>query len=132
MNTISLSHQLTRVIVATVFLLTGCTTLVKDDVHQTVAASSRCSGAEWADNSSLAVLPIPVVAFFVPHWDIHEIKADDYLRRCGDSTRLINRHVEVSRVACIPAALTRIISLGIWQWCPAHVIWQADLKPPAS
>jgi hypothetical protein len=87
---------------------------------------SHCSGDEWADDSSLAVLPIPVVAFFVPHADLNEIKADDYLRRCGDNTKLINREVEVHKGACIPAALTRIITLGIWQWCPARVEWEAD------
>jgi hypothetical protein len=49
------------------------------------------------DDSSLAVLPIPVVAFFVPHWNLHDIKADDYpetMRRarqvdqppCGDQS----------------------------------------------
>lgn len=117
---------------AIVFLLNGCTTLVKDDVRQTIPSSVHCSGSEWADNSSLSILPIPVVAFFVPHWDIHEIKADDYLKRCGEPSRLINRQVEVSRIACVPAALTRIISLGIWQWCPARVTWDGDLKPPIS
>jgi len=125
-------QKVTRSLVATVFFLTGCTTLVHDDVRQTVTGSSHCSGSEWADNSSLAVLPIPMVAFFVPHWDLHEIKADDYLKRCGDSARVINRHVEVNRVACIPAALTRIISLGIWQWCPARVSWEGDVKASAS
>jgi hypothetical protein len=79
------------------------------------------------DNSSLAVLPIPVLAFFVPHITLHDIKADDYLKRCGEPTKLINRHVTVDRTVCIPASLTRIISLGIWQWCPASVSWEADV-----
>lgn len=129
MNPISLSQQLGRLTVAALFLLTGCTTtLIKDDVRHKTTSEAHCSGSEWADDSSLAVLPIPVVAFFVPHVDLHDIKADDYLKRCGDSTRLINRKVEVNRNGCIPAALTRIISLGIWQWCPARVSWEADLK----
>jgi hypothetical protein len=46
--------------------------------------------------------------------------------------RVVNRQVEVNRIACVPAALTRIISLGIWQWCPALVTWEADVKPVAS
>ncbi len=109
-------------------VLSGCTkALVHDDVKY-ASTGAHCSGSESVDDSSLAVLPIPVVAFFVPHWNLHDIKADDYLRRCGDSTKLINRHVEVNRTACIPAALTRIISLGIWQWCPAYVSWEADVK----
>jgi hypothetical protein len=108
--------------------LNGCTkALIHDDVKY-AQTGSHCSGSEGIDDSSLAVLPIPVVAFFVPHWNLHDIKADEYLKRCGDPTKLINRHVEVNRTACIPAALTRIISLGIWQWCPASLSWEADVK----
>ncbi len=132
MRTVSLTQHLNRLLCATVFLVNGCTTLVNDPVRQGSAVESHCSGKEWNDNSSIAVLPIPVVAFFVPHADIHEIKADDFLKRCGEPARLMNRHVEVSRVACVPAALTRIITLGIWQWCPARVSWDADLAKAGS
>src|SRR5574341_382524 len=115
-------------ILSSTLLLAGCTkALVHDDVKHP-HTGAHCSGSEGVDDSSLAVLPIPVVAFFVPHWDLHDIKADDYLRRCGDSTKLINRHVEINRNWCIPAALTRIISLGIWQWCPARISWETDVK----
>ena len=81
------------------------------------------------DDSSVAVLPVPVAAFFVPHADLNEIKAEDYLKRCGEPSKLRNRAVKVSRMACIPAGLTRIITLGIWQWCPANVSWEADVSP---
>jgi hypothetical protein len=101
--------------------------LIHDDVKY-AKTGAHCSGTEGVDDSSLAVLPIPVVAFFVPHGNLHDIKADDYLKRCGDPTKLINRHVELNRTACIPAALTRIISLGVWQWCPASMSWGADVK----
>jgi hypothetical protein len=108
--------------------LTGCSkALVYDDVKY-AQTGALCSGSEGVDDSSMAVLPVPVVTFFVPHVNLHDIKADDYLRRCGDSTKLVNRRVTVNRVACIPAGLTRIISLGIWQWCPASVSWEADVK----
>ena len=111
-----------------VLVLSACTkALIHDDVKYP-QTGAHCSGSEGVDDSSLAVLPIPVVAFFVPHWNLHDIKADDYLKRCGDSTKLVNRHVEINRNWCIPAALTRIISLGIWQWCPASVSWEADVK----
>jgi hypothetical protein len=109
-------------------LLAGCTRdLVRDDVKY-AQTGAHCSGSEGVDNSSIAVLPVPLVAFFVPHANLHDIKADDYLKRCGDPSKLINRHVRVNRTGCIPAGLTRIITLGIWQWCPANVSWEADVK----
>jgi hypothetical protein len=115
-------------LVTTSLLLTGCTKdLVRDDVKR-AQTGAHCSGSEGVDDSSIAVLPIPLVAFFVPHADLHEIKADDYLKRCGDPSKLINRQVKVNRTGCIPAGLTRIITLGIWQWCPASVSWEADVK----
>jgi hypothetical protein len=109
-------------------LLAGCTTaLVHDDVTYP-HTGAHCSGSQGVDDSSIAVLPVPVAAFVVPHANLHDIKADDYLKRCGDPTKLINRKVEVTRTACIPAGLTRIITLGIWQWCPASISWEADVK----
>lgn len=120
--------RLLSALLSSLLILSGCTkALIHDDVKY-AQTGAHCSGSEGVDDSSLAVLPIPVVAFFVPHWNLHDIKADDYLKRCGDPTKLINRHVEVNRTGCIPAGLTRIISLGIWQWCPASVSWSADVK----
>ena len=109
-------------------LLPGCTsTLVRDDVKRTAGLDGHCAGGEWVDNSSLAVLPVPVVAFFVPHFDLHKVASEPYLNRCGASTRVVNREVSVNTTACIPTGLTRIITLGVWQWCPARVAWSADL-----
>lgn len=113
--------------------LSGCSsTLVRDDVKRTAGLEGHCAGGEWVDDSSVAVLPIPVVAFFVPHFDVHKISAESYPHRCGASTRVVNREVSVNRTACIPAGLTRIITLGVWQWCPAHVAWSADLLPDSQ
>jgi hypothetical protein len=113
---------------STSLFFAGCTTaLVRDDVRYP-KTEAHCSGSQGVDDSSIAVLPVPVVAFVVPHANLHDIKADDYLKRCGDPTKLINRKVEVNRTACIPAGLTRIITLGIWQWCPATISWEADVK----
>jgi len=124
-----LTRPLARLLVAIAFLLSGCvTTPVRDDVRQATTSGRHCSGSEWVNDSSLAVLPVPVVAFFVPHFDLHEIKADEYLKRCGDPTNLVNRTVRVDRTACIPLGLTRIITLGVFQYCTAHVSWEADLK----
>jgi len=117
-------------LLALVLGLSGCTTtLIHDEMKRPVATERHCAGSEWADNSSVAVLPLPVVAFFVPHFDLNKVSSEPYLGRCGDSTRVVNRDVSVSRTACIPAGLTRIVTLGIWQWCPSHVSWTADILP---
>lgn len=129
MRQVTLQATLNPLILAAIIGLTGCTnTLVKDNTHLAATGTSPCSGGEWTDDSSLSSLPIPLVAFIFPHEDLHEIKADNYLKRCGDSTKLINREVTVNRAACVPTALTWIVTLGIWQWCPAHVSWQADVR----
>jgi hypothetical protein len=120
--------QSTALIFASVFFLSGCTsTLVRDDVKRTAGLEGHCSGGEWTDDSSLAVLPVPVGAFFVLHFDLHKVSSEPYLNRCGASTRVVNRGVSVNKTACIPAGLTRIITLGVWQWCPAYVAWTADV-----
>ncbi|MDH4235963.1 MAG: hypothetical protein OEV17_01830 [Nitrospira sp.] len=124
--------KLSALMLSTALLLSGCTsTLIHDDVKRTVALDGHCSGSEWVDDSSIAVLPVPIVAFIVPHFDLHKVSSEPYLNRCGASTRVINRDVSVNRLACLPAGLTRIITLGIWQWCPARVSWSADVLADA-
>ena len=131
-------HSRTSALILSIaFLLSGCTsTLVRDDVKRTAGLDGHCAGSEWVDDSSLAVLPVPVVAFFVPHFDLHKVSSVPYLHQCGDSTRVVNRNVLVNKTACIPAGLTRIITLGVWQWCPANVSWSAgvlaDVPGPAG
>jgi uncharacterized protein YceK len=113
---------------STALLMSGCTsTLVRDDVKRTAGLDGHCSGSEWVDDSSIAVLPVPIVAFIVPHFDLHKVSSEPYLNRCGASTRVVNRDVSVNRIACLPAGLTRIVTLGVWQWCPARVAWSADV-----
>jgi hypothetical protein len=124
-------------LVSASLLLSGCTsTLVRDDVKRTAGLNGHCAGSEWVDDSSIAVLPVPVVAFITPQVDLHHVASEPYLNRCGPSTRVVNREVSVNRLACMPAGLTRIITLGVWQWCPARVTWSADvladLPRPAS
>ena len=116
-------------------LLVGCTSTLVEDVKRPVPTKvAHCEGSETVNDSSIAILPIPIVAFFVPHMDVNEIRADDYVKRCGDQRNLVNRKVEVSRTACVPAGLTRFLTLGIWQWCPASVSWDADIleTPPGT
>ncbi|HEY8094686.1 MAG TPA: hypothetical protein VIE65_01135 [Methylobacter sp.] len=130
MKHITLRSKLSLLILSAILILPGCSqTLVKDDTRSAIEGTRHCSGSEWVDDSTLAVLPIPVVAFFMPHTDLNDIKADDYLKRCGDSSKLINREVDMGHGACVPTVLTRILTLGIWQWCPATVSWEADVRP---
>jgi len=130
MKHITLRSKLSLLTLSAILVLPGCSqSLVKDDTRSSSAGTSHCSGSEWVDDSTLAVLPIPVVAFFMPHTDLNDIKADDYLKRCGDSSKLVNREVDMGHGACVPAVLTRILTLGIWQWCPATVSWEADVRP---
>jgi len=130
MKHISQRSKLSLLTLAAIFVLSGCSqSLIKDDTHVASTDTTECSGSEWVDDSSLAVLPIPVVAFFMPHTDLNDIKGDDYLKRCGESNKLVNREVSVGRALCFPTALTRVVTLGIWQWCPARVSWEADVQP---
>lgn len=123
------SAQLGAILFLGSILLSGCSqNLVKDYTQHDTAQTAECSGSEWADDSTLAVVPIPVVAFLMPHTDLNTIKADDYLKRCGDSSKLVNREVDVNHALCVPTVVTRILTLGIWQWCPANVSWEADVR----
>jgi len=86
MKHVTLSRKLNLLALTATMVLSGCSqTLVKDDTLQASAGTSHCSGSEWTDDSSMAVLPIPVVALLMPHADLNDIKADDYLKRCGDT-----------------------------------------------
>jgi hypothetical protein len=120
------------------FLLGGCTALSRqvlvDEKGRAPMPGTRtvshCAGSEWQDNSMMAVIPIPIIGFGMPTQEINEIKSDDVLAQCGPPDRLTNRRVEVDRTACIPTVLTRIISFGVWQWCPANVSYEADVTVP--
>jgi hypothetical protein len=115
--------------------LTGCTALstqvlVDDRMQPQAPVVSHCAGHEWTDNSQMAVVPLPIIGFAMPTQEINEIEAPDVLSKCGPPERLVNRHVEVDRSMCVPMTITRVLSLGIWHWCPARVDWTADVTSP--
>ena len=124
---------------ATALLLSGCTALTREvlvderarPTPPNATTVSHCSGSEWQDNSMMALVPIPIIGFGMPTQQTNVIKADDVLSKCGPPDRLVNRKVEVDRTACVPTVLTRVISFGVWQWCPANVSWDADVIAPA-
>jgi len=128
-SSISTRHLLTVLVTGiSIIALAGCAvTVVHDEPSAPRNVVSHCQGSEWVDASSVAALPIPVVAFFSPHADLSSLKPDDYLNRCGPTIELANRKVVLDKSACIPASLTEILTLGIWQWCPATVTWSADV-----
>src|SRR5215468_3824671 len=89
----------------------GCAprTLVHDELSRpSDIPEAHCRGAEWTNESSVAAIPIPFVAFLSPQIDLNRVEAQDYLDRCGDSRRLVNRDVSVDRSACIPSFFSRI------------------------
>ena len=124
---------------AAALFLSGCTALTRQvlvderarPTPPNATTVSHCSGSEWQDNSMMAVVPIPIIGLGMPTQEINEIKADDVLSKCGPPDRLVNRRVEIDRTACVPTVLTRVISFGVWQWCPANVSWDADVTAPA-
>jgi hypothetical protein len=64
-------------VTATTPILSGC---INTFIHHNVTTAqvrSNCSESERVDDSPLAVLTIPVVAFFVSHWSLHDMKLDD-------------------------------------------------------
>ena len=124
-------RYISAVFAAAVLLGSCSSTLVEDAKRPVPQNAAHCKGSETVNDSSIAVLPVPIVAFFVPHTDVNEIRADNYVKRCGDRRNLVNREVKVSRAACVPAALTRFLTLGVWQWCPASVSWEADVLDAA-
>ncbi len=116
--------------------LTGCTALstqvlVDDRIQPQAPVVSHCAGHEWTDNSLVAVVPLPIIGFGMPTQEINEIESSDVLAKCGPPERLANRRVEVDRSLCVPTTITRVLSLGIWHWCPAHVTWKADVTSHA-
>jgi hypothetical protein len=125
-------------IAATTFAIGGCSVTRQELVNHagpirsaaSTTVGSHCSGSETMDNSMIAVFPMPILAFASPTQEINEITADDVLRRCGPAERLANTRVEVDRGWCVPTVVTRLLTLGIWHWCPASVSWDADVTTP--
>jgi len=113
-------------------MVPGCTySLVHDNPTAPPNVVAHCQGSENIDDSSIAVVPIPAVAFLSPHTELHQIEPDDYLNRCGHSTQLVNRDVTLDKTNCVPASVTEILTLGIWQWCPATISYYADVVGPS-
>ena len=128
------------VVAATCIAAAGCAVTRQELVNRggpiqpaaTTTVASHCSGTQTMDNSMIAVFPMPIFAFASPTQEVNEITASDVLRRCGPADRLANTRVEVDRGWCVPTVVTRLLTLGIWHWCPATVSWDADVTAPPA
>ncbi|MDH5563726.1 MAG: hypothetical protein OEY91_08920 [Nitrospirota bacterium] len=45
------------------------------------------------------------------------------MQQCGGPARVVKREVTLNWTACIPAGLSRIVTVKIWQWYPVRVNW---------
>src|SRR5256885_13974848 len=124
---------------AAALFLSGCTALTREvlvdertrPTPSNATTVSHCSGSEWEDNSMMAVVPLPIIGFGMPTQEINKIDADNVLSKCGPLDRLAKRKVQGDPTACVPTGLTRVISLGVWQWGPADRSWDAGGTAPA-
>src|SRR6202035_4609702 len=81
-------------------MLPGCTySVVHDNPTAAPNVVAHCQGSENIDDSAIAVIPIPAVAFVSPHTELPPIQPEDYLNRCGRSTQLVNRDVTVDKTS---------------------------------
>lgn len=114
-------------LVILVLLQAGCATLVEDAKVDPPAQARHCEGSESVTTTHTAVLPIPIVAFFVPRVTGNAPDSSEVLANCG-GTQLVNRKVTRSYAACAPTIfLTTLVSLGIVGVCPSSVHYEADV-----
>lgn len=110
----------------------GCATLVEDALVATPPQAWHCEGSESVTSTHTAVLPIPVVAFFVPRVTSGAPDSSELLANC-DGTELVNRKVTRNYAVCAPVIfLSTIISLGIVGVCPFRVHYEADVIQPVT
>lgn len=108
----------------------GCSALVSDaKVTPPPAQARHCQGSEMNTSTHIAMLPVPLVAFFVPRITANAPDSAKYLAKCGGQQQ-VNREVTVNYGPCVPTIfLTTLITLGIAGVCPTVVSYQADVIP---
>lgn len=120
-------RSLAGLLAALLFAQAGCATLVQDARVTPPAQARHCEGSETITSTHTAVLPIPLVAFFVPRITANAPDSSKLLDRCGGK-QLVNRKVTRNYAACVPVIfLTTIISLGIVGVCPTSMHYEADV-----
>jgi hypothetical protein len=115
--------------VAMIVVLTqaACATKVHDVHMATPNQARQCADSEMVTSTHMAVLPIPVVAFFMPRVTFNSVDSSDVLAHCGGKQQ-VNRQVKANYAACVPTIfLTTIVTLGIVGLCPTYVSYNADV-----
>lgn len=121
------SHWLAGALAGLLFVEAACATLVQDTRVTPPTQARHCEGSESVTSTHTAVLPIPLVAFFVPRVTANAPDSSALLNKCGGK-RLVNRKVTRNYAACAPVIfLTTVISLGIVGVCPTTVHYEADV-----
>jgi hypothetical protein len=72
---------------ALMLLQTGCATWVQDARVTPPPQAKHCEGSEFATSTSMATLPIPLVAFFTPHVTLNAPDSSAFLAKCGGRWR---------------------------------------------
>jgi hypothetical protein len=122
-----LSRSVAVLLTAVALLEAGCATTMRDPRVSAPAQARHCDDSEVVTTTHMAVLPIPVVAFFMPRVTLNAPDSSAFLAKCGGKQQ-VNRTVQANYAACVPTVfLTTIITLGIVGACPKLVSWHADV-----
>lgn len=105
----------------------GCATKLSDARSTPPSQARPCEDSEVVTSTHMAVIPVPIVAFFTPRITFNAPDAGRVLAACGGKQQ-VNRRVEANYAICVPTIfLTTLITLGIAGVCPTMVSWQADV-----
>ncbi len=112
---------------ALILVEAGCAAMVQDSRVSPPAQAKHCEGSEVITSTSMAALPIPLVAFFTPHVTLNSPDSSAILAKCGGKQQ-VNRSARQNYAVCVPVYfLTYMITLGIAGVCPRIVSWEADV-----
>ena len=112
---------------ALIVLQTGCSTMLQDARVSPPAQARHCEGSESITSTKMAVLPVPLVAFFTPRVSFNSPDSGAILNKCGGKQQ-VNRDVQANYAMCAPTIfLTTIMTLGIAGVCPTFVSYKADV-----
>lgn len=115
-------------VAALILVETGCSTLLQEArVTPPPPQARHCEGSTSVTSTHTAVLPIPLVAFFMPRVTANAPDSGKLLAACGGKQQ-VNRQVQANYAVCAPVIfVTTLISLGVVGVCPRLVHYEADV-----